>query len=343
MDELIIRTPDDMHVHLRRGELLWDVLPFTARQFGRALVMPNTKPQGIFTAEHAVEYREEIQSVLDAERDSGFMPLMSIKLTDETTPAMILAAKAAGVVAGKVYPVGVTTHSADGVRDLKSLWNSGALGAMQDCGMLLLLHGEHPTAYHQDAEAEFLPILRETHARFPKLRIVLEHVSTAAAIQAVQELGPTVAATITIHHMMINGDDVVKGTLRPHLYCLPMAKRESDRQAVLQAALSGNPKFFLGTDSAPHRIASKEGEECYGGIFTAPVALPLLAQVFEDNHSLHALGCFCSVFGAQFYGLPLNEGVVRLARRSWPVEPVYGGVKPFYRGQSLRWSFVGKE
>ncbi len=342
MDELLIRTPDDMHVHLRRGGLLREVLPFTARQFGRALVMPNTKPQGIFTAADATDYRQEIESVVAVEGISGFTPLMSLKLTDETTVKMIRAAKVAGVVAGKVYPVGVTTHSTDGVRDVRNLVKSGVLEAMEEHGMLLLLHGEHPKSYHEDAEAEFLPLLIELNFLLPKLRIVLEHVSTAAAVQAVADLGPNVGATVTIHHMLITGDDVVKGTLRPHLYCLPMAKRPTDRDSVLAAALSGNPKFFLGTDSAPHLVVGKEGEECFGGIFTAPLALPLLAKIFEEHGALEKLENFCSVFGARFYGLPLNEGQVRLVREPWQVEPLYGGVKPFLRGQTLPWKFTGK-
>lgn len=335
--ELLIQTPGDYHVHVRRGPMMKAVLPYTVRQFGRALLMPNTLPKGIFTAHDVAAYRSEVLSEVD---DLAFEPLMSIKLCDDTTPQMVADAYAEGAVAAKIYPRGVTTNSDDGVENVMGLRR--VFGAIQELGMLLLLHGEHPQAYYADAETRFLPILRQIHAEFPNLRIVLEHVSTKAAVRNVLSLGPNVAATITIHHMLLTGDDVVKGKMRAHNYCLPIAKRPEDRDAVLAAALSGDPKFFLGTDSAPHPVDRKECAECSGGIFTAPCALEYLATIFEQHGCLDKLENFCSTFGAQHYGLPVCQGKIRLVREEWEIEDQYAGVKSFRHFKTLPWKFAGK-
>jgi dihydroorotase len=288
------------------------VSPWTARDFARALVMPNTQSP-IRIAEEALVYR---QAVLDACLCSSFNPLMTIKIGPWTTPAIIEEAKSAGIVAGKVYPEGVTTNSDDGARSVDDLFP--VFEAMEKHGMVLSLHGEDPDAFCLDREVAFLPTLRRIAAIFPRLKIVLEHITTQAAVTEITALPDTVAATITVHHLLLTLDDVVGREIDPHHFCKPLAKRPSDRDSLRAAALSGSPKFFLGTDSAPHALDKKEGASGCAGVFSAPTAIPLLAEFFEEAGCLHRLEAFTSEFGARFYDLPLNEGVMRLTKVTPP-------------------------
>ncbi len=332
IDRLTIRRPDDFHVHLRQGEMLNLVAPETAKQFARALVMPNTKVP-VLTGEYASRYREEIVRAAP-----GFEPLLSLYLTESTTLADIQAANGAGVVAGKLYPRGTTTQSAHGVLITK-IWSLyETFREMEEVDMTLCIHAENPLAFCLEREAAFLPILHRLAEQFPKLRIVVEHVSSAAAVEFVTRLPSNVGATITAHHLLLTLDDVVGGLLQPHHFCKPVAKRFEDRRVLIAAATSGNPKFFFGSDSAPHARDAKECAEGCAGIFTAPVALPLLARIFEDHGALERLEPFVSEFGARFYGLPLNDGTITLRREPWIVPKMIGDIVPFFAGKSLDWS-----
>ncbi len=322
---ITIRRPDDFHVHFRRGEMLRTVAPHTAAQFARALVMPNTDPP-ILLAADALVYRDEIRQATGPD----FEPLMTIQITDSTTPEVVREARDSGVVAGKVYPRGVTTNSHNGVTDFQAL--DAVFGEMGRVGMVLSIHGQHPTAFILRREGAFLGTLRDLAARFPHLRIVLEHVSTQDAVRTVAELPANVAATITLHHLQLTLDDVLAdGGLRPHNYCQPVAQAPEDRSALRQASVSGNPKFFFGSDSAPHPREHKESACGCAGVFTAPVILPALAQ------SQGVQEPFLSEFGARFYGLPLNAGTVTLVEEDWTVPEEIGGVVPFRAGETLHW------
>jgi dihydroorotase len=334
-----MRAGDDLHLHLRSGAMLRAVLPHTARQFKRAVIMPNAKLKnrdytGIFDERDMEEYREEILSVADG---YDFEPLMTIQVTERTTPQIILKTKAAGSIAGKVYPRGMTTNSENGVLNYPDIFP--ALGAMEECGMLALFHGESPdpNVFCLDREVEFLKTLKMIASTFPRLRIVLEHVTTAAAVECVAELGDNVAATITVHHLFLTLDDVIGGRLEPHNFCKPVAKRPEDRAALIAATTSGNPKFFLGTDSAPHLKRDKECASGCAGNYTAPVATPLLVQRFLEVDAPGKLENFYSGFGADHYGLPRNRERITLVREKWTVQPEYDGVVPFYAGREMAW------
>ena len=326
--KITIARPDDLHLHLRQGEMLSAVLPATASQFGRALVMPNTDPP-ILTAEDATAYRRRIEA-----EGTGLEPLMTIKLVPSTTPAIVRAAKGA-VVAGKLYPEGVTTNSDDGVSDIKRMYP--VFEAMQDAGLTLCLHGERPDAFCIDREAAFLADLYDIAECFPRLRIVLEHVTTLAAVSAVEALPDNVAATVTVHHLYLTLDDVIGGALRPHAFCKPVAKRPEDREALILAATGGNPKFFLGTDSAPHARGRKECDGGCAGVYSAPVAMQALASLFERRDAIGRLEAFASVHGAAFYGLPRAEGKLELVRQPTWVPRELHGVVPFFAGKTLDW------
>lgn len=330
--QLRIRRPDDFHLHLRQGKILASVIGHTARQFERALVMPNTMPP-ILDAEEVVWYREKILA-----QGSGLVPLMSIKIVQATTPEMVRAAYTAGAIAGKLYPVGVTTNATDGVSDISAL--APVFAQMEQSGMVLCLHGELPGTFSLDREQAFLPTLKNLAREFTKLRIVLEHASTEEAVECVMSLPLTVAATITVHHLLLTLDDIIGGTLSPHHFCKPVPKRPEDRAALRRAATSGNPKFFLGTDSAPHLKHVKECAEGAAGIFSAPVALPLLAEIFEAERALDALERFTAEFGAKFYDLPLNEGTIALVQESWQVPDEIGGIVPLWAGQEIAWQMA---
>ena len=331
MTELTIRRPDDFHVHLRDGEMLSAVLPYTANVFARALVMPNLMPP-ILDGDQARVYQEQIVA---RSIGTGFRPLMTIKILPTTTATTVLYAKRAGVVAGKVYPAGVTTNSEDGWTDIADL--AEPFKAMEECGMVLCLHGESPDVFCLDREEHFVnTYLDDIAIEYPALKIVLEHISTVAAYQAVQRW-KNVAGTITVHHLLLTLDDVLGGALQPHLFCKPIAKRPEDRDLIVAAATSGDQSFFFGTDSAPHSVEQKECAGGAAGIFSAPVALLLLAQFFEEQGCLERLEPFVSEFGARFYDLPLNEGTITLGKETWHVRDAYGPVTPFWSGQDISW------
>jgi dihydroorotase len=340
-----LRCFDDMHVHLRTGSLLYQVLPETVRYANRAVVMPNLRPRAVLEKEDVIWYRNVIRHAVDTIlEDSTFEPLMTIAIRDSTTPKMIVEAKEAGAIAGKVYPLGVTTHSEEGLRDFFSQSISKTFRAMQEVGMLLLLHGEidqEGTLVTKREEA-FLPILVQLVEKFPDLKIVLEHVSTKKAIRTIKVLGKNVAATITAHHLCLTLNDVIGYGIQPHNACYPIAKGFEDREALIGAATSGNPKFFLGSDSAPHPREKKESSKGACGIFTAPVLPSVLAEVFEKAGCLGRLEGFTSRFGAEFYGLPLNKGRIALVRRRWTVPEQIGSIVPFRAGTELNWQLSEK-
>ena len=337
---LVIRQPDDWHVHLRDGVMLADVLPYTARQFARAIVMPNLSPPVATTAAVAA-YRDRIMAALP--RGSTFTPLMTLYLTDATDPGDLETGFALGVLtAAKLYPAHATTNSAHGVTSIRSIYP--VLDRMQEIGMPLLIHGEVTDAEIDifDREAVFIervlvPMLKD----FPALRVVFEHITTQDAADFVMAAPGTVAATITPHHLQINRNALFAGGLRPHAYCLPVAKREHHRQALRQAATSGSAKFFLGTDSAPHEVRAKESACGCAGIFCAPHALEAYASVFEEEGALDKLEGFASEHGPRFYGLPLNAGQVVLERQEnlVPERIAAGGgeVVPWMAGEMLAW------
>jgi dihydroorotase len=336
---LTIRRPDDWHVHLRDGDMLAAVAPYTARQFARAIVMPNLSPP-VVSVEAAEAYRTRILAALPGQ--TGFTPLMTCYLTDHADPAELTRGHQAGVfTAAKLYPAHATTNSAQGVTDIRNLYP--ALEAMQRIGMPLLVHGEvtDPDIDIFDREAVFIErTLRKLVADFPALKIVFEHITTAEAAAFVAESGPLIGATITPQHLIINRNAIFEGGIRPHAYCLPVAKRERHRQAVRRAATSNSAKFFLGTDSAPHAIERKEAACGCAGIFNAPFALESYATVFEEEGALDRLAAFASENGPRFYGLPLNEGSITLERAEVEVPTTVASVVPFHAGETLRWRFV---
>ena len=342
MQSLTIRRPDDCHVHLRDGEMLRLVAPFTAQQFGRAIVMPNLVPP-VTKVDAASAYRDRIREAAGA----GFEPLMTCYLTDEAEPDEIARGFEQGVWAAcKLYPANATTNSALGVTDIRNV--APALERMQAIGMVFCVHGEvtDPDVDVFDREAVFIdrvltPLVRD----FPDLKIVLEHITTAEAAEFVRDSGPNVGATITPQHLHLNRNALFAGGLRPHAYCLPVAKREKHRLAVRAAAISGSPKFFLGTDSAPHPRHAKESGCGCAGIFNAPYALESYAAVFEEEGALDKLEGFASEHGARFYGLPLNEGTIKLERMENDVPDRLGlgdiDLIPFHAGQTLNWTLAG--
>ena len=343
-DRLVIRRPDDWHVHLRDGDMLAAVAGHTARQFARAIVMPNLVPP-VTTVEAAEAYRRRILAALP--EGHGFTPLMTCYLTDEADPAEIARGHAGGVfTACKLYPAHATTNAAFGVTDVRLL--HPALEAMQRIGMPLLVHGEvtDPAVDVFDREAVFIDrVLAPLASDFPTMKIVLERITTAEAVSFVESAGANIAATVTPQHLVINRNALFEGGLRPHHYCLPVAKRERHRLAVRRAAVSGSPKFFLGTDSAPHAVERKEADCGCAGIFNAPFALETYAEVFEEEGALDRFEAFASESGPRFYGLPLNEGQVTLERTPVTVPetlPAAGShVVPFRAGETLRWRLAG--
>jgi dihydroorotase len=338
-DTLTLTRPDDWHVHLRDGPALAAVLPATARQFARAIVMPNLRPP-VTTAAAALAYRARIRAALPA--GLAFEPLMTLYLTDNTPADEIRRARDAGVVALKLYPAGATTNSDAGVTDIRKTY--ATLEAMQRAGLPLLVHGEvtDPAVDIFDREAVFIDrVMAPLRRDFPELKVVFEHITTAEAAAYVAEgSGPT-AATLTAHHLLYNRNALFLGGMRPHYYCLPVLKKERHRQALLQAATGGSPRFFLGTDSAPHAAALKEQSVCGAGCYTAPAALELYAEAFEAAGALDRLEGFASWHGADFYGLPRNSGTITLVRQPWalPETLPFGDalIKPLRAGETLNW------
>ena len=339
---LTITRPDDWHLHLRDGAAMASVLPASARQFARAIVMPNLRPPVVDTAQ-AVAYRERIVAALPKEGPgSRFTPLMTLYLTDRTPPDEVRRAKAAGIVAFKLYPAGATTNSDSGVTDIRN--THATLEAMQREGVLLLVHGEvtDPAVDVFDREAVFIErVMQPLRRDFPALKVVFEHITTQEAPQYVTASDAHTAATITAHHLLFNRNAIFMGGLRPHYYCLPVLKREVHRQALVRAATSGSPKFFLGTDSAPHAAQLKEASVCGAGCYTAPAAIELYAEAFEAAGALDKLEGFASVHGADFYGVPRNSGTLTLVREPWevPARFAFGAdeLVPLRAGERIAW------
>ena len=337
---LTITRPDDWHVHLRDGALMTAVLPDTARRFARAIIMPNLKPPTSST-DLALAYRARILAALPA--GTQFEPLMTLYLTDNTTPSEIRKAKLNGLIhAVKYYPAGATTHADAGVTAIAQCYD--ALAAMEEVGLPLLIHGEvtNPKVDVFDREQVFIDkVLVPLVARFPRLKVVLEHITTRQAVDFVKSAAPHVGATITVHHLLYNRSAMFAGGIRPHLYCLPVLKREEHRSVLLAAATSGNPKFFLGTDSAPHARHAKESACGCAGIYTAHAAIELYAEAFDSVNALAKLEAFASFFGADFYGLTRNTEKITLVKEAWavPAEFAFGAetVVPLRAGETIAW------
>lgn len=343
MQSITLSKPDDWHCHLRDDDFLNMTVPATAQHFGRAIVMPNLVP-AVTTCTQALAYRQRILAALPNDLAACFNPLMTLYLTDNTHVDTILETQQhANIVAAKLYPAGATTHSDAGVTQIKKLYP--ILEAMADIGLPLLVHGEivdHDIDIF-DREQRFIDtILQPITSTFKTLRVVLEHITTSQAVQFVEQSPDNIAATITIHHLLLNRNDLLVGRIRPHYYCLPILKAREHQQALQQAAISGNPAFFLGTDSAPHRKADKENACGCAGIFTAPVAMALYTQFFESMHALDKLEAFSSHFGPRFYQLPVNSNTLTLVKKTWTVPTHYrtangDHIVPFYAGKVLNW------
>lgn len=340
--KMTMRAPDDMHVHLREKAMLDEALPYTTRVFRRALVMPNLA-EPITTGEQAKAYRDRITTLhnnqLEDQERYPFEPLMTIKLTQETTADTIRSAAKEGVVAVKLYPEGVTTNSHGGVRNLDGI-DFDVFRVMSELGVVLCVHAEEPGVFSMDREKAYLHRIGKISQAHPSLKIVIEHVTTEDAITFVATSKSNIAATITAHHLVLTLDDVVGDKINPHNFCKPIAKKPADRDAILKAALSGSSKFFFGSDSAPHRTDTKECGSGCAGCFTAPLAIELLADTFDKNNSLHNLEAFTSKFGADFYDIPLNEGEIYINREKWTIPKTYGSVVPFMAGQILNFKVV---
>jgi dihydroorotase len=343
MTQFKLTRPDDWHLHLRDGELLRAVLPHTAARFARAIVMPNLKPP-VTTVKLALEYRERILAALPA--GAEFTPLMTLYLTGNTQPEEIRRAKAAGhIYAVKYYPAGATTNADSGVTDIRRC--ERVLETMAEVGLPLLVHGEvtDPAVDVFDRETVFIDrVLAPLLQRLPKLKVVLEHITTKGAADFVRQAAANVGATITPQHLLHNRNAIFKGGIRPHYYCLPILKREGDREALVDAATGGNPKFFLGTDSAPHDQHLKENACGCAGMYSAHAALELYAEVFEQAGALDKLEVFASFHGADFYGLPRNRDHVTLVKRPWMAPASYafgdGRLVPMRAGEEIAWSMV---
>jgi len=343
-ESITITRPDDWHAHLRDGKAMADVVGATAREFARAIVMPNLKPP-VVDVKKAKAYRDRILAALP--QRAKFEPLMTLYLTDDTKPAEIGKAKASGFVkAVKYYPAGATTNSASGVTDIRKC--DAVFEAMQAEGLPLLVHGEvtDPEVDIFDRETVFLErVLAPLVKRFPKLRIVVEHITTHEAAAFVERASEYVGATITAHHLLLNRNAIFAGGINPHHYCMPVLKREPHRRALLKAATSGNPRFFLGTDSAPHARGMKES--CCGsaGVYTAHAAIELYAEAFDSAGALEKLEAFASFNGADFYGLPRNTGKLKLEKRAWKVPESYefgeDTVVPMRAGKTIAWRIAG--
>ena len=339
-NRITLTRPDDWHLHLRDGAILATALPATARCFGRAIVMPNLQPP-VATVAQARAYRDRITAALPAGAD--FEPLMTLYLTEATSPGEIAEAARSDLVHGvKYYPAGATTHSESGVTDLRNAYP--ALEAMQEHGVPLLMHGEvtDPSVDVFDREAVFIerqlaPLLQD----FPALRVVLEHVTTRDGVDFVRAAPPTVGATVTVHHLLLNRNALFDGGLRPHHYCRPLIKRETHRQALVEAATSGHPRFFAGTDSAPHHRHAKESACGCAGVYSAPAALELYAEVFDRMGAIDRLEAFMSFHGADFYGLPRNRGRVVLERADWTmpeeIATAEAPIVPLRAGEKVAW------
>lgn len=327
MKKIEIIKPDDFHVHLRQDQLLQMTVSLCSHSFARALVMPNTIPP-VASAGTLEKYRSDI-----CEINRDFTPLMTFKLLKTLSPDNIIEMRAAGAIAGKLYPAGSTTNSADGIkswREIRSL-----LKVMSDTGMILSIHGEDPSVFSLDREKAYIPQIIEISEEFPDLKIVFEHLSSKEGIEAVEKGADNLAGSITVQHILLTLDDIIGGSLDPHCFCKPVLKRPEDREQIQRVILDGNSKFFFGSDSAPHLIEGKLRGSA--GSFTSPVALPLLVQFFDEHGKLDLLENFVSKYGAEFYGLPVNEERITIEKTSWKVPEEYNGVTPLFAGKKLNW------
>ncbi len=343
-EEVILRRPDDWHVHLRSGGLCYTASLFTARVFARAMVMPNLTDQGmVLTAEHIRKYRAEImQNVSILPHD--FEPLMTVRLTPQTKPADIENCQQAGAVAAKLYPDGVTTGSQGGIKDIRCL--DEVLSAMQDLDLVLSIHAEKPNSTIWEAEADYIPTLAKLIERFPKLRIVIEHLSDHRMVDFFVTTPETVAATVTLHHLLLTCDRVMENdrVAYPHHYCKPVAKQNEDRNALIELVLSQHPRVFFGSDSAPHPMFKKCHPQPAAGVFSSPVVLPILVEIFNRVGEYHVLDDFLSLHGAMFYRLPINAQTIKLKKAKWQVPETIdypcGCVVPFMAGKQIGWKIM---
>jgi len=330
MNEIEIIKPDDMHIHLRQGELLNNYVADATKYFRRVVVMPNTNPP-IDSPESVKKYKAEI------EKDTvAFEALMTFKVLPSISPDDVVELKKAGCIAAKLYPAGVTTNSQDGVSEIKEFFP--LFDALQNSNMVLCIHAEEPGVFSLDRERAYLPKIKSILDNFPNLKVIVEHISDKASVNFVLNGPENLAASITVHHMALTLDNVIGDGLEPHHFCKPIPKTPEDRDAILAAALSGNPKFFLGTDSAPHLRQDKESSCGCAGVYTAPVALPILLEIFEQNNALPKLNNFTSKFGSQFYGLSQNKETLKFIKKTWKVPSEYHGVVPYRANQQLVWS-----
>jgi len=328
--ELTLPLPDDFHIHLRQGKNLANYAKSAAEQFGRVLAMPNTEPP-INSAESVKKYKEEIFAAAP-----DLEVLLTFKLNKNYTEQELLSMQKNGAVAGKYYPLGVTTNSQDGVSKIEDMYPSITL--MEKLDLVLCLHGEEPSAFCLDREKDFLKHLEKLCKTFPKLRIVLEHVSSSEAVECVKNLPENVAATVTVHHLILTLNDIVGDALRPQNFCKPLPKYPKDKEAVRAAVFSGSKKFFLGTDSAPHSLEKKECLCGAAGVYSAPVAIPVLIEEFENENKLDLLPNFLAGFGADFYGLPRQAKKTSYIKKEWQVPKTIDGAVPLRAGEVLRWS-----
>ncbi len=332
MKSIRIRKPDDFHLHLRQGKQMAAYAWETGRSFARALVMPNTLPPVTDPAGMLV-YKKAIEKA-----SPGLKALMSFKILPEMKGDVAKEMKEAGALAGKLYPAGATTNAEDGVSSLEEIRD--ILAGMEEAGLVLSIHGEAPDASVPEREIAFHKSLETIVNRYPRLKVVLEHVSCKKSLELLQDMPSRVAGTLTAHHLRFSMDDLLGGALNPHLFCKPLLKEEKDRKALVLAACSGNPGLFFGSDSAPHPRERKEGARCAAGVFSSPVCLSILAELFEKEGALEALEGFVSKRGAAFYGLPLNEESLVLEKNSFTVPELIGGAVPLMAGQTLAWRVV---
>lgn len=334
-DFLVLPKPDDFHVHFRQGEAMALYVRRHAASFGRAMVMPNTIPP-IADPVSLIRYRGEICDQIPA--DAGFVPLLTFKLLPGLSGQTVAACAGAGAIAGKYYPAGATTNASDGPSSPEDV--AEALDAMEDLDIVLSIHGEDPDSPSMKREAAFLPTVERILAAWPKLRVVLEHLSTKEAVDFVRSGPDRLGATITAHHLLFTIDDMLGGGLNPHLFCKPILKTAADREALLDAALSGSPKFFFGSDSAPHPRSAKERASAPGGVYSSPTAIPALAGLFESKGNLPAFEAFVARAGARYYRLAPPGGELRLKHESWVVPGEIDGVVPMCAGSRLDWKIV---
>ena len=330
-----MRKPDDFHVHLRENPILDYTVGFTARYFGRALVMPNLNTP-ITTGKEVLEYKNKINTL---SAGTGFKPLMTVKLTKDTTVDTLFDAANAGAIAAKLYPEGVTTNSDNGISNISKL--NDIFNIMEELEMVLCIHAEKSNMFSLDREVTFLPIIEDIIKAHRKLKVVIEHITDAKTVKFIAEhYNFNIAATITAHHLFLTLDDVIGDKIKPHNFCKPIAKRKEDRDVLINAAFSNNPMFFFGSDSAPHLIENKENANGCAGCFTAPIAIELLAELFDKHNKLDKLEAFMSQKGAEFYCLDLNKEIITLQKETWKIPDNYYRIIPFKAGEELKWKVL---